>query len=48
MKILFRYIRKNMMEKKGRLLLVILSVAISAGLLVACVGMMDTIKDSFS
>ena len=46
--ILFRYIRKNMMEKKGRLLLVILSVAISAGLLVACIGMMDTIKDSFS
>ena len=48
MKILFRYIRKNMMEKKGRLLLVILSVAVSAGLLVACVGMMDTIKNSFS
>ena len=48
MNILFRYIRKNMLEKKGRLLLVILSVAISAGLLVACIGMMDTIKDSFT
>ena len=46
--ILFRYIRKNMLEKKGRLLLVILSVAISAGLLVACMGMMDTISNSFT
>ncbi len=48
MGILLRYIRKNMAEKKGRLILVILSVAISAGLLVACIGMMDTIKDSFT
>ena len=48
MGILLRYIRKNMAEKKGRLVLVILSVAISTGLLVACIGMMDTIKDSFS
>jgi len=43
-----RYIRKNMMEKKGRFVLVILSIAVSAGLLVTCVGLMSTIKDSFT
>ncbi len=48
MGILLRYIRKNMMEKKSRLILVVLSVAISAGLLVTCMGLMNTISDSFT
>ncbi|MBO4686018.1 MAG: FtsX-like permease family protein [Lachnospiraceae bacterium] len=48
MGILLRYIRKNMMEKKSRLILVVLSIAISAGLLVTCMGLMNTISDSFT
>ena len=48
MKILLRYIRRNMMERKGRLALMILSIALSTGLLVACLGMINTIKDSIT
>ena len=48
MKILLRYIRRNMMERKGRLALMIISIALSTGLLVACLGMINTIKDSIT
>ena len=48
MKILLRYIRRNMMERKGRFALMIISIALSTGLLVACLGMMNTIKDSIT
>ncbi|MBR5713044.1 MAG: ABC transporter permease [Lachnospiraceae bacterium] len=48
MSVLLRYIRRNMLERKGRLVLMILSIALSTGLLVACLGMMDTIKDSIT
>lgn len=48
MGILLRYIRKNMAEKKGRLVLVVLSIALSTGLLVACLGLWTTIEDSFT
>ena len=37
-----------MMERKGRLVLMILSIALSTGLLVACLGMINTIKDSIT
>ncbi len=36
------------MERKGRLALMILSIALSTGLLVACLGMINTIKDSIT
>ena len=36
------------MERKGRLALMIISIALSTGLLVACLGMINTIKDSIT
>ena len=43
MSVFLKYISKNMFEKKGRFFLLIFSVAISAALLVASLGMVDII-----
>ena len=48
MKVFLKYISKNMMEKKGRLFLLIFSIAMSTALLVASAGIVDIIFDSFT
>ena len=48
MSVFLKYISKNMFEKKGRFVLLLFSIAISAALLVACTGMVDVIVDSFN
>ncbi len=48
MKVFIKYIFKNMTEKKGRFVLLILSIALSTALLVACTGLVDVIKDGFT
>ena len=45
--VFLKYISKNMLERKGRLFLLILSIAVSTGLLVASLGMIDVLLDSF-
>ena len=46
MGIFLKYVSKNMFEKKGRFCLLIFSIAISAALLVASLGMVKVIKDT--
>ena len=46
--VFLKYISKNMFEKKGRFVLLLFSIAVSAALLVACTGMVDVIVDSFN
>lgn len=41
MKIFFKYILKSMMEKKGRLILLLIAIAMSVGLFVASSGVID-------
>ena len=48
MSVFLKYISKNMFEKKGRFVLLLFSIAVSAALLVACTGMVDVIVDSFN
>ena len=48
MKVFLKYISKNMLEKKGRLFLLIFSIAMSTALLVASAGIVDIIFDSFT
>ena len=48
MKVFLKYISKNMFEKKGRLCLLIFSIAMSTALLVASTGLIDIIFDSFT
>ena len=47
MGVFLKYISKNMMERKGRLFLLLLSIAISTALLIASLGMIDVMLDSF-
>lgn len=46
MKVFCKYIFKSMIEKKGRLILLLLSIAISTALFVTCSGVMDMAIDS--
>ena len=48
MKVFIRYIRKNMLEKKGRLFLLIFSIMLSCALMVMSLGLIDTIVESFT
>ncbi|MBO4864373.1 MAG: ABC transporter permease [Eubacterium sp.] len=48
MNVFLKYISKNMFEKKGRFFLLLFSIAISAGLLVASLGMVDIIMASLN
>ena len=48
MKVFLKYISKNMLEKKGRLALLLFSIAMSTALLVASTGIVDIIFDSFT
>lgn len=48
MKIIIKYILKNMLEKKGRFLLLLFSISISAALLIMSLGVVDVIKDAYS
>ncbi len=48
MKVFLKYISKNMLEKKGRLFLLIFSIAMSTALLVASTGIVDILIDSFT
>ena len=48
MGVFLKYISKNMFEKKGRFFLLMFSIAISAALLVASLGMVDLITDQLS
>ena len=48
MKVFLKYISKNMFEKKGRLCLLIFSIAMSTALLVASTGLIKLIFDSFT
>ncbi len=48
MKVFLKYISKNMFEKKGRLCLLIFSIAMSTALLVASTGLVKLIFDSFT
>ena len=47
MGIFLRYITKNMLEKKGRFVLLILSIMISTALLIVSLGLVDAVIDSF-
>jgi len=47
MKLLFRYIYRQIFEKKGRTLLLILSIAISGSLIYASLGVKDCLTDIF-
>lgn len=47
MKVFLRYISKSMWEKKGRLFLLVFSIAISTALLVGSLGLVDVLTDSF-
>ncbi|MBR6873186.1 MAG: ABC transporter permease [Ruminococcus sp.] len=47
MGVFLKYISKNMLEKKGRLFLLLFSIAISSALLIASMGIIDVILDSF-
>ena len=48
MKVFLRYIRKKMLEKKGRLFLLVFSIMLTCGLMIASMGLIDTILDSFT
>ena len=48
MGVFLKYISKNMLERKGRLFLLIFSIAISTALLVLSLGMIDAFMDSFT
>lgn len=48
MKVFLKYIVRNMLEKKSRFFLLIISIAISTALLVGSAGIVDVIIDSFS
>ena len=48
MGVFLKYISKNMLERKGRLFLLIFSIAISTALLVLSLGLIDTLMDSFT
>ena len=45
--VFLKYISKNMLERKGRLFLLIFSIMISTALLIASLGMIDAVVDSF-
>ena len=47
MKVFLKYIARNMLEKKSRFFLLIISIAISTALLVGSAGIVDVIVDSF-
>ncbi|MBR4555231.1 MAG: ABC transporter permease [Ruminococcus sp.] len=47
MGVFLKYISKNMLERKGRLFLLIFSIAISTALLVLSLGLIDAFMDSF-
>ena len=47
MGVFLKYISKNMLERKGRLFLLIFSIMISTALLIASLGMIDAVMDSF-
>ena len=46
MKVFIRYIRKNMLEKKGRLFLLIFSIMLSCALMIVSLGLIDVIIES--
>lgn len=48
MGVFLKYISKNMLERKGRLFLLIFSIAISTALLVLSLGLIDAFMDSFT
>ena len=48
MKVFLKYISKNMLEKKGRFFLLLISIAISTALLVASAGIVNVVVDSFN
>ena len=48
MGVFLKYISKNMLERKGRLFLLLFSIAISSALLIASLGMIDVLMDSFT
>ena len=48
MKVFIRYIRRNMLEKKGRLALLIFSIMLSCALMIVSLGLIDVIFDSFT
>lgn len=45
--VFLKYISKNMLERKGRLFLLIFSIMISVALLVASLGLIDSVVDSY-
>lgn len=47
MGVFLKYISKNMLERKGRLFLLIFSIMISVALLVASLGLIDAVVDSY-
>ena len=47
MGVFLKYISKNMLERKGRLFLLIFSIMISVALLVASLGLIDSVVDSY-
>ena len=48
MGVFLKYISKNMLERKGRLFLLLFSIAISTALLIASLGLIDAFVDSFT
>ena len=46
MKVFLRYIRKNMLEKKGRLFLLIFSIMLSCALMIVSMGLVKTVINS--
>ncbi|MBR6100972.1 MAG: ABC transporter permease [Ruminococcus sp.] len=48
MGVFLKYISKNMLERKGRLFLLIFSIAVSVALLVASLGLINVFIDSFT
>ena len=47
MGVFLKYISKNMLERKGRLFLLIFSIMISVALLVCSLGLIDSLVDSY-
>ena len=47
MGVFLKYISKNMLERKGRLFLLVFSIMISAALLITSLGLIDAVMDSF-
>ena len=47
-KVFLKYISHSMLEKKGRFFMMLFSIAVSAALLVASLGMVDVVMDSLN